>query len=101
MAIYWKTKRLNNLSVAYKLKELIPELKGVYSEHIESYLRGSGLEFYETEKAKAPLLIRLTLPFAFIVFVAMLALLPISYIITGKWSYDVIWVKNWFKMLGL
>lgn len=97
---YWKVKKMSLESAAFELKRALPQLKKVFSDEIVDHLQGTGLEFRKAEKAKTPVLVRLTLPFALIAFVLFLVLLPVKYIFTGKWYYEWNWLENWFKSLG-
>ena len=62
-----------------------------------------GVDFYQVKTTKVHPLTRLTLPFALITIITMLVLMPIMFIITGEWGYDIerIGIANWFRSLGL
>lgn len=86
-----------------KFKETFPELKDISSEDLADRFRGLGIEFYTAERKPTPLLIRLTMPFAFTVFVVMIALSPLHYLATGRWRYrlaDNSKLMNWFEAVG-
>ena len=71
-----------------KFKETFPELKNVSGEDMADRFRKLGVEFYTTERKPVSLLVRFTMPFAFI---------------TGKWRYDLennIKLLNWFDAVG-
>lgn len=100
MAIFWRLQKQDYFFVAIELKKRIPELGQCNAEYLADKLRGSNIKFYKTEKKETPLLIRLTLPFAIILFLALFLLLPIKYVITGRWGYKVEWIQNWLRALG-
>lgn len=86
-----------------KFKETFPELKDISSEDLADRFRELGVEFYTAERKPIPIIIRLTMPFAFVTLIAMLALLPLHYFITGKWRYDLKdnnKLMNWFDAVG-
>ena len=86
-----------------KFTETFPELKGVSNEELADRFRELGVEFYTAERKPIPIIIRLTMPFAFVTLIAMLALLPLHYFITGKWRYDLKdnnKLMNWFDTVG-
>jgi hypothetical protein len=87
-----------------KFRETFPELNKVSSEEMCDRWCSLGIDFYTEEKTEVKGWIRLTLPFALILFVLMLVGLPFSFIITGKWSYgsgDKSLILNWFRQLRL
>jgi hypothetical protein len=43
----------------------------------------------------------LSLPVALFVMFIMLIMMPIKYIITGRYNYDNDCIRNWFSCLGL
>lgn len=99
--LFWRLKRENYYNTASELQKRIPELKKVDVEIITSHLRGSNLDFYKQEKKPIKLGIRLTLPFALIVMLILIILTPINYLITGRWSYRMLWLLNWLKALRI
>ena len=58
MKFFWKKTRSDYYFTAIELRKVIPELKNVDIEHIESHLRGTNLEFYKTSKKEVTGLIR-------------------------------------------
>jgi hypothetical protein len=100
MATFWRLQKQDYFFAAIELKKRIPELEQCDAEYLTSKLRGSNIQFYKTEKRETPLLIRLTLPFAIILFSVLFLLLPIKYVITGRWGYKVEWLQNWLRSLG-
>jgi len=87
-----------------KFRETFPELNRVSSEEMCDRWRSLGIDFYTEEKTDVKWWIRLTLPFAIILFILMLIGLPFVFIITGKWSYsnsEKSRILNWFRQLRL
>lgn len=87
------------INYIHKFKETFPELKNVSDKDMADRFRKLGIEFYTTERKPVPLLVRLTMPFAFITVVIMLILSPIHFFITGKWRYNLKTngkLMNWF-----
>lgn len=86
-----------------KFEEVFPELEGVDREEMANRFKKLGIEFYTTEKKPVPLLVRLSMPFAFITFIIMLITSPIHYFITGRWEYQLKSngkLMNWFNAVG-
>lgn len=86
-----------------KFQETFPELKHISREELADRFIKLGIEFYTAERKPVPLLIRLTMPFAFITFVIMILLSPLHYLITGRWRYDLkdnSKIMNWFDAVG-
>ena len=84
--------------------KVFPELKRLTSEELCDRFIELGLEFYAEKQTPVPVWLRLTLPFAIITMLIMLIGLPITFIITGKWHYnlsDKNIVYNWLKALKL
>lgn len=100
MKTYWRLTRMDYHQAAWRLKDILPELKKTYSDEIVDNLRGSDLQFYYVEKAKSPIWIRLTLPIALIVMLTLFILMPVNYMITGRWGYKYEPLTNWLRSLG-
>jgi len=100
MKTFWRLRKKDLYTVAIDLKKSIPELQKLPADDIENYLRGLDMVFYYREKVNTSVLIRLTLPFAFILMIILFVLTPINYIITGHWGYKMKWLANWFSALG-
>ena len=100
MSGFWKIKKLDYYSTALELKKYIPELKESYIDHIVDHLRGSGLSIIKEQQVKQSIWIRLTLPFAIVFLFLLLITSPLKFIITGRWSYRVLWISNWFRSVG-
>jgi hypothetical protein len=100
MAFYYRLKRKDDLSVAKQLRKTFPELKEMLIVEIEERLSELDFDFYQDEKVKASLLVRLTIPFALVLMVLLVAAMPINYMITGRWGYKWQWLSNWFRSLG-
>ena len=86
-----------------KFMETFPELKNISSEEMADRFRKLNIEFYTTESKPVPLLVRLTMPFAFITLIAMLITAPIHFFITGEWKYKLKTngkLMNWFNAVG-
>ena len=105
--VFRKLKRVwshNDMNYIPKFRETFPELNKVSSEEMCDRWVSLGIDFYTEEKTEVSGWIRLTLPFALILFVLMFIGLPFVFIITGKWSYgngDKSRILNWFRALKL
>ncbi len=94
----------NDANYIPRFKETFPELKKVSSEELCNRFIAIGLDFYTDKKVEVSGLIRLTLPFALILFVLMFIGLPFAFMITGKWGYGDgknSRILNWFRALNL
>lgn len=84
-------------------QETFPELKNLTREELADRFESLGVEFYTAERKPVPILIRLTMPFAFVTFVIMVLFMPLHYFITGHWHYslkDNSKLMNWFDAVG-
>ena len=105
--VFRKLKRVwshNDMNYIPKFRETFPELNKLSSEEMCDRWISLGIDFYTEEKKEVKWWIRLTLPFALILFVLMIVGLPITFIITGKWGYgngDKSRILNWFRALRL
>ena len=97
---FWRLRKQDYYMAAMELKKRIPELKNVDSETITSQLRGSNLQFYKQESIPTPIWVRFTIPFGLIVMLILFLMMPVNYIIVGKWGYKWQWLTNWFRALG-
>lgn len=71
-----------------EFEETFPELKNLSNEEMVDRFRKLGIEFYTTEEKPVSLLVRLSMPFAFI---------------TGRWKYRLKSngkLMNWFDAVG-
>lgn len=105
--IYRKLKRTwthGYINYMPNFKKVFPELKHVSSEEMADRFIELGLDYFTETKKPVKWWIRLTLPFAIIVWLLMLIGLPITFLIIGKWGYgfnDDNFLYNWFKALHL
>ncbi len=105
--IYQKLKRTWSYGTFERIPEFrrkFPELKNVSHEELCDRFSELGMDFYTKEKTKVNKYIRITLPFALILWVIMFILLPINYMIFGRWGYSLgekNYILNWFKSLKL
>ncbi len=105
--VFRKLKRVwsyNTYSYIPKFQETFPELNKISYEEMCERWRSLGIDFYTEEKTEVKGWIRLTLPFALILFVLMFIGLPFVFIITGRWSYgngEKSRILNWFRALRL
>lgn len=105
--VFRKLKRVwsfNSYNYIPKFTETFPELNKVSYEEMCKRWRSLGIDFYTEEKVEVKGWIRLTLPFALILFVLMFVGLPFVFVITGKWGYTLgekSRILNWFRALGL
>ena len=100
MSTFWRLRKTDYYMTAIDLKKRIPELSKVDAEYITSRLRGSNMEFYKRETVKTPFYSRLTLIPALVLMLVLFIFMPVNYIISGKWGYKWIWLKNWLNSLG-
>jgi hypothetical protein len=84
-----------------RLKDEIPQIINISSDDIANYMRGSGLIIYKMSNNKVPFYIRITLPFAIITMILMLLLLPVNFIFTGRWRYNIEFIASWFRKFKL
>lgn len=105
--LYKKLKRVwshNSMTHIPKFRETFPELKNLSYEELCDRWANLGIDFYTEEKSEVKGWIRLTLPFALILYILMFLGLPFAFIITGKWSYNIgnkSRILNWFRMLKI
>jgi len=104
--IYRKLHRTwrNNYAYIPDFKKAFPELSKIDAEELCDRLIELKMDFYYEEETSVNFWVRLTLPFAIITMVLMIACVPIVFLITGKWGYSL-GVKNhifnWFLSLKL
>lgn len=87
-----------------KFKETFPELKNLTREELADRFKSLGVEFYTVERKSIPILIRLTMPFAFVTVIIMVLFMPFHYLISGRWHYslkDNCKLFNWLTAIGL
>ena len=105
--VFRKLKRVwshNDMNYIPKFRETFPELNKLSSEEMCDRWISLGIHFYSEEKTEVRRWVRLTLPFALILFVLMLIGLPFNFMITGKWGYGSgkeSRIFNWFRALRL
>ncbi len=100
MPFHWRLRRKNEHFTAIELRKLFPELKILSTEQVEEKLISSNLEFYEMEKVKTSIWMRLTLPLVCIISLILLLWMPCKFIITGKWGYKIEWFSNWIRSIN-
>jgi len=87
-----------------QFQETFPELKKLSSEELCDRFQKLNMEFYYEKITPVKPWLRLTLPFAIILFILMFISLPINFIITGSWGYPLKeknYILNWFRSLKL
>ena len=85
-------------------KKVFPELNQISSEELCDRFVDLNIDFYYEEKTTVSFWIRLTLPFAILLFLLMILALPIRFLIVGEWSYSLgekNILLNWFRALRL
>ncbi len=103
--MYRKLRRIwshNDMNHIPEFRKLFPELNNVSSEEMCDRWVSLGIDFYTNEETPVPFILRLTLPFAVIVFLLMFLFLPIMFIFTGKWGYGYSEhnrIFNWFNAI--
>lgn len=98
MSIYFKLKKSDRYWTAIELKKIFPEIK-LPAEEMADRLCNTDLVFFKKTKEKNPFWIRFTWPFAIIVLLLLWICLPIAYMFTGKWGYEIKFIRNWFSAL--
>lgn len=105
--IYRKLKRTwsnGYLNYIPRFKNEFPELSKVDSEELCDRFKRLNLDFYYEEVKPIKLWVRLTLPFAVILYLIMFLFIPFNFFITGKWGYslnDKNIILNWFRSLKM
>jgi len=105
--IYRKLKRTwSNGYANYmpRFKKIFPELSKLSNEEMANRFIELKMDFYYEEKEPVNIWIRLTLPFALLTMLIMIIGLPITFLITGNWGYnlnDKNRLLNWFRSLRL
>lgn len=105
--MYRKLKRVwsnNHMRYIPKFRETFPELNKLSSEEMSDRWSNLDIEFYSEKLTPVKWWIRLTLPFAIILFVLMFIGLPFVFLITGNWHYPQgknNHILNWFRSLRL
>lgn len=87
-----------------KFKEKFPELSKIDSEELKVRFSELNMDFYCEKETRVNGFIRLTLPFAMACIFLMFMTLPITFMITGRWSFPVgegSKTHNWFKALKI
>jgi hypothetical protein len=85
-------------------REAFPELSKVSDQELGRAFKNLKVKFYYLEETPVSPLIRLTLPFALVLYALMFLSLPLVFLITGKWVYSLgkkNRVYNWYKSLRL
>jgi len=83
-------------------EKVFPELSKIDRIELCHRLQKLNIEFYYEEKTKVNIWVRFTLPFAIVLIILMILLLPINFIINGKWGYEFDKnnnIRNWFRAL--
>lgn len=106
--MYRKLKRTwsNSYSttIPYDFKKVFPELSKVSNEEICDRLKKLNMDFYYEERTPISFWMRLTMPFAILLMLLMLVMIPVSFFITGEWGYSLRGknrLLNWFRALRL
>lgn len=99
MNLFRKKRRENIESLAFDLKYKIPELRNVELDYIKHYLLQLRIEVYKSDLKTIPWYMRLTMPFALLMIVLLFIFSPFHFLITGRWSYDILWLQNWLSSL--
>lgn len=99
MSFFWKRKSADKYSFASWLKGEFPELRKYDTEQLWDALRETEYEVFYLDKKPVRLLVRLTMPIAVVFGLLMILASPINYIITGKWGYSKLWIRNWFEQI--
>ena len=85
-------------------REAFPELQKLDGEELCDRLQSMGLEYYTQKTVPVKWWVRLTLPFGILVFASMLLFIPINFMLTGSFNYNLgkkNFIFNWFRALHL
>ena len=102
--MFLKLKKVYSLTFLPGFRTEFPELNGLTAQAVNDRLRKMGVSFYTVENTPVTLWVRLTLPFAVIVWLLAYASLPILFMFTGQWGYSNKrggWLLNWMRELHL
>jgi hypothetical protein len=97
----WRLKKKDNYSFAYELSRNIDTLKNTNIDDLADTIRLMNVTIYSNEKVNTSPWIRLTIIFIPIIFIPLFIFLPINYMITGHWGYNIKWLKDWVDALGI
>ena len=103
--IYRKLRRVwshNDMNHIHGFFATFPELRSVSSEEMCERWARLGIDFYSKDDAPVTVWVRITLPFAAVVYFAMILFLPFNFLFTGRWGYgfsDKNVLYNWFHAL--
>lgn len=97
----WRLKKIDYDSFAFQLTQKLDKLKRTDTDDIVNVIRSMGVTIYKNEKVETSLWIRFTIILFPIAFIILFAFLPINYIISGKWGYNIKWLKDWVDALGI
>ena len=87
-----------------RFKETFPELSKIDNEELCDRLIKLKMDFYYEKETPVPFLLRLTMPFAFVVMIGMIVAIPFVFIITGEWGYSLgenNRILNWFRAVKI
>lgn len=105
--MYRKLKRVwshNDMKYIPKFRETFPELNKVDSEEMCDRWVSLGIDFYTEKIVPVPKWIRITLPLALLTMLVMFLVMPIAFMFTGYWGYQLgekNRILNWFRALRL
>lgn len=84
--------------------KVFPELKNLSSEEMCDRWQTLNIEFYSEEITPVKRWVRLTLPFGLLTIAIMFIGLPVCFMISGEWNYNLKGknhLYNWLKSLKL
>lgn len=105
--MYRKLKRTwshNDANYIPNFKKVFPELSNISNEELCDRFIELNIDFYYEEQTPVSFWDRLTLPFAIITMFIMFFGIPINFLLTGRWYYelgDKNRILNWFRSLKL
>ena len=105
--MYRKLKRVwshNDMNFIPRFYDTFPELRNVSTEDLCDRWINLGLDYYTQKPEPVQPWIRLTLPFAIILMILMFIMIPVVFLFTGNWGYNISKnprIYNWFKSLRL
>lgn len=100
--MYRKLKRTwshNDLNYIPRFRETFPELKKVSSEDLCDRFIDLKMDFFYEENTPVKPWVRFTMPIAILTMTLMFLLVPVNFLITGKWGYDIRKSPNLFNWL--
>lgn len=105
----YNLKKASNYEVRKWIESSVPELTSYQKQRIRSdydeIIRFAPFEFYKKKKKTGnSIFTRLSILPLLILLLILFLLLPINFVVSGRWGYDpdkVKWLNNWMHNVGL